>query len=86
MFLEISSIYLLDMLMNMSKKAINRLKVVLAELDRTNKWLSEQLGKSESTVSRWCTNEIQPSLETLFNVAKVLNVDIRELLNSTKVK
>ncbi len=74
------------MLINMSKIAINRLKVVLAELDRTSKWLSEQLGKSESTVSRWCTNEIQPSLETLFHVAKVLNVDIRQLLNPTKGK
>ncbi|MFH6983351.1 helix-turn-helix transcriptional regulator [Marinoscillum luteum] len=70
----------------MSKIAINRLKVVLAELNRTNKWLSVELGKSESTVSRWCTNEIQPSLETLYKVAKVLNVDIRELLNPTKRK
>ena len=75
-----------DMLINMSKIAINRLKVVLAELNRTNKWLSEQLGKSESTVSRWCTNEIQPSLETLHQIAKVLHIDIRDLLNPTKRK
>lgn len=74
------------MLINMKKIAINRLKVVLAELDRTNKWLSEQLGKSESTVSRWCTNEIQPSLDTLNEIARVLNIDIRDLLNPTKRK
>lgn len=84
--MSFNSIYLHDMLINMSKIAINRLKVVLAELNRTNKWLSEELGKSESTVSRWCTNEIQPSIETLYKVAKVLNVDIRELLNPTKQK
>ncbi|WP_335974855.1 helix-turn-helix transcriptional regulator [Gaetbulibacter jejuensis] len=68
----------------MSKKAINRLKVVLVELNRTSKWLAEKLNKSESTVSRWCTNESQPSLETLHEVANVLDVDIRELLIPTK--
>jgi len=64
--------------------SINRLKTVLAERGRTNKWLAEQLGKSETTVSRWCTNEVQPSLETLTKVATLLDVDIRELLNKTK--
>jgi len=68
----------------MSKKAINRIKVVLVEQGKTNKWLAEQLGKSEVTVSRWCTNEVQPSIETLTEIAKLLNVDIKELLNSTK--
>jgi putative transcriptional regulator len=68
----------------MTKKPINRLKVVLAEQDRTNKWLSEKLGKNSATVSRWCTNEVQPSLETLVEIAKVLNVDVRELLVGTK--
>lgn len=68
----------------MSKKAINRIKVVLAEQDRTNKWLAENLSKNETTISHWCTNEKQPSLETLIGVAKVLNVDVRELLHSTK--
>ena len=68
----------------MPKKAINRIKVVLAEQGRTNKWLAEKLGKTTTTVSRWCTNEMQPSLETLLEIAKVLNIDIRELLVGTK--
>jgi len=63
---------------------INRLKIVLAENDKTNKWLAEQLSKSEVTVSRWVTNEIQPSLETMAQIAELLKVDIKELLNSTK--
>ena len=63
---------------------LNRLKVVLVEKKRTGKWLAEKLGKNEATVSRWCTNESQPSLETLFAIAKALNVDVRELLVSTK--
>lgn len=64
-------------------KQINRLKVVLVEQNRTGKWLAETLGKNEATVSRWCTNETQPSLETLVDVAKVLNVDVKDLLIST---
>jgi len=68
----------------MSKKTINRIKVVLAEQGRTNKWLAESLSKNETTISHWCTNEKQPSLETSIGVAKVLNVDVRELLHSTK--
>lgn len=63
---------------------LNRLKVVLVERKHTGKWLAEKLGKNEATVSRWCTNESQPSLETLFAIAKVLNVNIRELLISNK--
>lgn len=63
---------------------INRLKVVLVEQRRTGKWLAETLGKNEATVSRWCTNESQPSLETLLEIAKVLNVDVRELLAPSK--
>jgi len=63
---------------------LNRLKVVLVEQKRTGKWLAEKLGKNEATVSRWCTNESQPSLETLFAIAKALNVDVKELLISTK--
>ncbi len=63
---------------------LNRLKVVLVEKKRTGKWLAETLGKNEATVSRWCTNESQPSLETLFAIAKALKVDVRELLVSTK--
>lgn len=64
-------------------KQINRLKVVLVEQNRTGKWLAEALGKNEATVSRWCTNETQPSLETLVDIAKVLNVDVKDLLIST---
>ncbi len=67
-----------------SKKQINRIRVVLAEKDRTNKWLSEKVGKNRTTVSRWCTNDMQPSLETLVEIAEALDVDIRDLLVSTK--
>ena len=66
-----------------TKKPINRIRVVLAEQDRTNKWLAERVGKSRTTVSRWCTNDMQPSLETLREIAEALGVDIRELLVST---
>ncbi len=65
-------------------KPINRLKVVLVEQNRTGKWLAETIGKNEATVSRWCSNTIQPSLEMLVRIAQVLNVDVRELLNATK--
>ena len=61
-------------------KDINRLKVVLAEKKRTNKWLAEQLGKDKGTVSKWCTNTLQPNLETLRQIAICLEVDIKDLL------
>ena len=61
-------------------KDINRIKVVLAEKKRTNKWLAEQLGKGQSTVSKWCTNTAQPSLEILVEIARCLEVDVSELL------
>jgi len=64
---------------------LNRLKVVLVEQNKTGKWLSEQLGKSTCTVSKWCQNTVQPDLETLDSISKLLNVDIRELLVSTKI-
>lgn len=63
---------------------INRLKIVLAEAGKTNKWLALQLGKSEVTVSRWVTNEVQPSMETFLEIAKQLDVDVKELINSSK--
>ena len=63
---------------------INRLKVVLAEKKRTNKWLSEQVGKDPATVSKWCTNTMQPILETLVAIAKALDVDVKDLLWSIK--
>ena len=72
------------MLTNMNNKAINRLKAVLAEQNKTNKWLAKKLNKNETTISRWCTNEIQPSMETLVEIARLLGVDVRELINSTK--
>ena len=59
---------------------INRLKVVLAEQKRTNKWLAEQLGKDPATVSKCCTNKTQPSLETLAEIAQCLGVDVKQLL------
>ena len=65
-------------------KDINRLKVVLAEKKRTNKWLAEQLGKDPGTVSKWCTNTMQLNLETLVEIAKVLEVDTKDLLWSIK--
>jgi transcriptional regulator with XRE-family HTH domain len=61
---------------------INRLKVVLAEKNRKGKWLAEQLGKNEATVSRWCSNTAQPSLEMLVKTASILKVDPRSLINS----
>lgn len=66
------------------EKDINRIKVVLVEKKRTNKWLAEQLGKDPAIVSKWCTNTSQPGLETLLKIARVLDVDIKELLNSTR--
>ena len=65
-------------------KDINRLKVVLAEKKRTNKWLAEQLGKDPATVSKWCTNTMQPNLETLRETAMLLDVNVTELLWPTK--
>lgn len=60
---------------------INRLKIVLAEKNRKGKWLSEQLGKNEATVSRWCSNTAQPSLEMLVKIASILKVNPRSLIN-----
>lgn len=68
----------------MKIKAINRLKVILVEQNRSSKWLAEKLKKNETTVSRWCTNDTQPSVKTLVIISKILNVDVRELLISTK--
>ena len=64
----------------MANKKINRVKVMLAEKGRTNKWLAEQVGKDPATVSKWCTNAAQPSLEMLLQVAKVLEVEIKDLI------
>jgi putative transcriptional regulator len=64
----------------MAKKGINRIKIVLVEQGRTNKWLADKLGKNATTVSRWCTNDMQPSLETLVEISNVLQVNVRDLL------
>jgi len=68
----------------MKQNQINRLKVVLVEQGKTGKWLSEQLGKDPSTVSKWCSNKIQPSLEMLDKMATLLGVDRRKLINKSK--
>ena len=63
---------------------MNRIKVTLVEKQKTGKWLAEQLGKSTCTVSKWCSNTIQPDLETLDKIATLLNVDRRELITPSK--
>lgn len=64
---------------------LNRLKVVLVEQGKTGKWLSEQLDKSNCTVSKWCSNTVQPDLTTLNTIAEILNVDIKDLLISNRI-
>lgn len=59
---------------------VNSLKIVLVEQKQTSKWLAEQLGVNPSTVSKWCTNTSQPPLETLIQIAQLLNVDVKELI------
>lgn len=63
---------------------LNRLKAVLAEQDKTGKWLAEQLGKSTCTVSKWCKNSVQPDLQTLERIAQLLNIDKRDLLTPSQ--
>ena len=70
----------------MTNNGINRLRVVLAEKGLTNKWLAEKLKKNPTTISRWCNNDMQPSLETLLDIANVLGVDIKDLLWSSLKK
>ena len=71
---------------NMEVKKLNRLKVVMAEKDLSNIWLSERLGVSQATVSKWMTNFSQPNLETLIKISKVLNVDLNELVRPDEVQ
>lgn len=63
---------------------LNRLKAVLAEQNRTGKWLAEQLGKSTCTISKWCKNSVQPDLQTLEQIAQLLNIDKRDLLTPSQ--
>ena len=69
---------------NQQNVMLNRLKAALAEQGKTNRWLSEQLGKSENTISRWCANKVQPSIQQLNDIAQILDVDVRTLITSTK--
>ena len=69
----------------MKSKDLNRPKVVLAEKKRTNKWLAEQLGKDPGTISKWCTNTCQPDLGNLMKIAKLLDVDINELVRFEQI-
>ncbi len=66
----------------MANKELNRLKLLLVEKKRTGKWLAEQLGKDQTTISKWCTNSSQPDLEYLMKIAKVLDVDVNDILNN----
>ena len=72
--------------LNMANRDLNRLKVVLAEKKRTNRWLAEQLGKDQTTISKWCTNSSQPDLESLMKTAKLLNVEVTELLRTNVIE
>lgn len=67
-------------------KDINRIKVVLVEKKKTNKWLAEQLGCAPTTVSKWCTNACQPPMETFLKIARILDVELNELLNKYFLK
>ena len=66
--------------------SLNRIKIVLAETQRSNNWLAEQLEMTPSSISKWCRNKAQPSLETLFEIAEILDVEVRDLIVPTKIK
>lgn len=66
----------------MQSKDLNRIKIVLIEQKKTAKWLAEEIGKDPSTVSKWCTNSSQPSLDTLSKIADVLSVKLSDLVNN----
>lgn len=68
----------------MSKQRYNRIKIVLAEKEQSAKWLADQLGKDKSTVSSWCRNDMQRSIETFYEIAKILDVEVRELFVASK--
>ena len=70
----------------MEPKHLNRLRVIIAEKNLTNKWLSEQLGVSQATVSKWVQNNAQPNLEMLIKISKVLNVDVNDLIRPDEVE
>ena len=69
----------------MANRELNRLKVVLAEKKKTNKWLAEQLGKDKTTISKWCTNTCQPDLGSLMKISKLLEVEVTALLREDNI-
>ncbi len=68
----------------MESQKINRIKIALVENGKTGKWLAEQVGKNEATVSRWCSNKMQPSLDMLVRISELLDIDVKDLLVSNK--
>lgn len=68
----------------MESPKINRIKIALVENGKTGKWLAEQVGKNEATVSRWCSNKMQPSLDTLVKISELLDIDVKDLIVSNK--
>ena len=68
----------------MESQKINRIKIALVENGKTGKWLAEQVGKNEATVSRWCSNKMQPSLDTLVRISELLDIDVKNLIVSNK--
>lgn len=68
----------------MDSQKINRIKIALVENGKTGKWLAEQVGKNEATVSRWCSNKMQPSLDTLVRISELLEIDVKDLIVSNK--
>lgn len=70
---------------NMGNKRINRLKIILAEKEKSNNWLAEQLGRDKATISKWCTNTSQPDIETFIRISKLLNVELADLVRIDEV-
>lgn len=70
----------------MANKKLNRLKIVLAEKEKSNKWLAENLGKDKATISKWCTNTSQPDIETFIKISKLLNVELADLVRIDEVE
>lgn len=68
------------------EKKINRIKAVLADKEKTNKWLAEQLGKDQATVSKWCTNASQPPMETFMKIAQLLDVSLDEFVRFEQIQ
>ena len=79
---KLCTFVLITKLLSIMDKDINRIKVVLVEKKRTNKWLAEQLGSASTTVSKWCTNACQPPMETYLKIAKLLDVELTELVRT----